>query len=190
LAYHGCDEKVGKAILAGAEEIKASANPYDWLGAGAYFWENSYSRALQWAGDRKGQGGSTLVKNPFVIGAIIDPGNCLDLADEGSLSILRATFPALEQLMELAQMPMPVNEAAFPGDSDLLKRHRDCATINLLHRLRHVEGKPPFDSVRCPFFEGGPLYDGSGIQSKTHLQWCVRDPAKSVIGYFRPRPPR
>jgi hypothetical protein len=45
----------------------------------------------------------------------------------------------------------------------------------------------PFDTVRCPFFEGSPLFPGARIAERTHLQWCVRDPKKSVIGYFRPR---
>jgi hypothetical protein len=36
------------------------------------------------------------------------------------------------------------------------------------------------------FTEGGELYPGAKIQSKTHVQGCVRNPAKSVKGYFRP----
>ena len=46
LAYHGCDREVGERILAGEEQVRPSANDYDWLGPGAYFWENSARRAL------------------------------------------------------------------------------------------------------------------------------------------------
>jgi hypothetical protein len=49
LAYHGCDKKVGERILAGKAEVCSSSNPYDWLGHGAYFWENSQARASHWA---------------------------------------------------------------------------------------------------------------------------------------------
>lgn len=30
-------------------------------------------------------------------------------------------------------------------------------------------------------------FHGSSIMSDTHIQICVRDPAKSVVAYFRPR---
>jgi len=49
LADHGCDRNIGEAILSGKQEIRPSKNDDDWLGAGAYFWENSYSRASAWA---------------------------------------------------------------------------------------------------------------------------------------------
>jgi hypothetical protein len=29
--------------------------------------------------------------------------------------------------------------------------------------------------------------DQDVAESKTHVQWCVRDPKRSIIGYFRPR---
>ena len=48
LGYHGCDEKIGERILAG-RHVSLSRNAYDWLGTGAYFWENSPERALSWA---------------------------------------------------------------------------------------------------------------------------------------------
>jgi len=48
LGFHGCDRKVGEKILAGPQKhLKVSTNPYDWLGSGAYFWENDPARALR-----------------------------------------------------------------------------------------------------------------------------------------------
>ena len=49
LGYHGCDRKVGEAVLAGKKELKQSKNEHDWLGHGIYFWENNPQRALDWA---------------------------------------------------------------------------------------------------------------------------------------------
>jgi hypothetical protein len=36
------------------------------------------------------------------------------------------------------------------------------------------------------FYQGSPLYDGAGIQARTHIQLAVRDPVTSIRGYFRP----
>jgi hypothetical protein len=47
----------------------------------------------------------------------------------------------------------------------------------------------PFATVRGIFTEGGELYPGGRIMAKTHVQVCVRDPEKSIKGYFRPLPP-
>lgn len=73
LAYHGCDLATAKKIAAGTLRQTQSANEYDWLGSGFYFWEDSYDRALRWATDRAAQGGGR-IKKPAVLGAIIDLG--------------------------------------------------------------------------------------------------------------------
>jgi len=189
LAYHGCDREIGEAILAGDQDIIPSTNNYDWLGEGAYFWENSYSRALEWARflKEKPEIAKYPIKEPFVIGAIIDPGNCLDLSDEGSLQILKEAHSNLKLILGILNEEMPKNEPGHASDNDLVKRKLDCYVINYLHRMRRRRKQPPFHTIRCPFMEGGPLYEGSKFHAKTHLQWCVRNPKKHVWGYFRPR---
>jgi hypothetical protein len=189
LAYHGCDRATGEAILSGKQEIRPSTNDYDWLGSGAYFWENSYSRALAWANFLKERPASskTRIQTPFVVGAIIDPGNCLDLTEDSSLQILKAAHENLERIFKLLRRSLPQNEVGYSGDTDLVKRKLDCATVNFLHRMRRRERQPRFDTIRCPFMEGGSLFKGSKIHAKTHLQWCVRNPGRHVVAYFRPR---
>lgn len=190
LAYHGCDREVGERVLAGEAEILPSTNDYDWLGSGAYFWEGSAERARQWAEFLQSRPGSSRgnVKTPFVVGAIILPGNCLDLTEADSLQVLRAAHAKYAFLMNLLGNPIPSNLPGYEGDEDLVKRHLDCAIINFLHDSRTELGEPPYDTIRCPYFEGEPLFPGSKIAARTHLQWCVRDPKKSVLGYFRLRP--
>jgi hypothetical protein len=77
LGYHGCDRAVAEALLAG-EPFKISRHAYDWLGEGVYFWENDPERGLQWACIMKARG--VPIEAPAVVGAVIDPGLCLDLA--------------------------------------------------------------------------------------------------------------
>jgi hypothetical protein len=71
IGYHGCDRKVGESLLAGKSAIRFSEDSYDWLGHGAYFWESDLTRARQWAHEHS--------KTPFVVGAVISLGRCMDL---------------------------------------------------------------------------------------------------------------
>ena len=190
LAYHGCEQKVGEAILAGDEHVVRSENKYDWLGHGAYFWENSPKRALHWAQFLTKHPPEPVKKiiKPFVIGAVIDLGNCLDLTDTSSLEIIRAGYDVFAQAATRANAALPINEQAHSGDIDLVKRKLDCAVLNFVHELRAEQRAEPFDTVRGIFTEGGALYPGGRIMAKTHVQICVRNPKNSIKGYFRPLP--
>jgi hypothetical protein len=190
LGYHGCEKSVGERVLRGDDHIEVSSNRYDWLGAGAYFWENSSERARTWAAFLKEYPPrpNRRISEPFVIGAIIDLGNCLDLTDATSLQIVRGGYDEFERVTVIAKADLPKNEPARGGDEDLVKRHLDCAVINFVHLLRERERLKAFDTVRGVFTEGGALYPGAKIMAKTHMQICVRDPRARIRGYFRPLP--
>ena len=91
LGFHGCDEKVAERILAGKEHVSISENNHDWLGTGAYFWENSPLRALRWAHlvHDHPQHFRHRIRKPAVVGAIIETGYSLDLTQSESLAFLK-----------------------------------------------------------------------------------------------------
>lgn len=184
LGYHGCDRKVGEDVLSGRKHLYSSENDYDWLGTGIYFWENSSARALAWAtaARKNPKISASKITDPFVVGAIIDLGNCLDLLETESIRIVANAHHRLCEACEEAGVPIPENRAA---GGQITLRHLDCAVINFAHSLREEAGSTPFDSVRAAFFEGEGLYPGAGFQKQTHIQICVRKPG-SIIGYFRP----
>jgi hypothetical protein len=80
LGYHGCDRSTAEDLL-NYTPFQISANEYDWLGAGIYFWESNPVRAMDWAKHlqkiRKGK--SNEIVEPYAVGAVIDLGYCLDL---------------------------------------------------------------------------------------------------------------
>ena len=180
LGYHGCDAEIGEAILAGKTTLARSEKAYDWLGPGSYFWESDPRRAWEWAEARKKQ---NLIKKAFVIGAVIDLGNCLDLLSRDSLELLGEAHKDLVAIFRAAP-----EGTAFPenkgGDGDKLLRFLDCAVIKVLHQSQAEKGREPFDTVRGLFTEGETIYPGSGFKQKTHVQIAVcRDDC--IKGYFR-----
>lgn len=184
IGFHGCDKSIVDKVLNGQEELLKSQNDYDWLGPGIYFWENNETRALQYAKEmvkRK----NTTVKNPAVIGAIIDLGYCMDLTDSIYLGELKDAYEAMVKSFELAGKEMPQNEDVGSSTDKLLRR-LDCAVIQTAHIINEEAGGVPYDSVKGVFWEGKPLYPNAGFAEKNHIQICVRNP-NCIKGYFLPR---
>lgn len=187
LGFHGCDESVGEKILAGKEHLKTSVNEYDWLGEGIYLWENSPRRALDWAEfvHANPKFFKTKITKPFVLGAIVDLGLCLDLTEAGSLMVVREAHDALIDFLKALKYPIPKNQQSGSKDEDLVKRHLDCAVINYVHAINETAELPQYDTVRGMFSEGTPLYPNGRIMAKTHVQIAVRH-SRLIRGYFRP----
>lgn len=184
LGYHGCDRSVGEKVLAGNVDLRISNNDHDWLGSGIYFWENNPKRALEWA--RQIQKNPQIapkakIKESFIIGSIIQLGDCLDLLETESVQLVKNAHHAFVNSCKTTGLPIPKN---FGGE-DVVMRKLDCAVINYLHEVMEKDDKS-FDTVRAAFLEGGALYENAGFRELTHIQICVRNP-KQIIGYFRVR---
>jgi hypothetical protein len=135
VAYHGCDAALASAVLAGKRRLAPSANPYDWLGRGIYFWEHGPQRAYEWAIEQAKFSG-TKIAEPGVLGAKINLGVCLDLLDTANTNLLGRRFFQFRRFMRENRVPMPQNREARgsrPGDKVL--RFRDCAVIDFAARV-------------------------------------------------------
>lgn len=180
VGYHGCDVRVARKVIALKDSLHPSQNPWDWLGHGYYFWEDSPARAKSWAVAESKRRGSK-IKHPAVLGAVIDLGNCLNLADAAALKQVGAAHDEYERLCQAGGIERATNRGP-----DLRARFLDCAVMESLHQLRHEEGKPAFDTVRGFFIEGRELYAGAGFRELDHIQICVRS-LDQIIGFFWPR---
>lgn len=109
LGFHGTDETIVQEVLNGKSDLKSKNNSYDWLGHGIYFWDNSPSRALEWATQLSKRKGSSITK-PAVIGAIIDLGYCLDLLDYKNLGLVRKSYEMLEIMIPEKDLLTPSAE--------------------------------------------------------------------------------
>lgn len=181
LGYHGCDATIGEKLLQNVP-FRQSKNDYDWLGSGIYFWEANPNRALDWARELakcRTRKSSTPFK-PFVVGAVIDLGFCLDLISTNGIEAVEQAHKGLVATALASGVPLPINE----GGDDLLLRRLDCAVIDYLHTAREAQDELAFDTVRGVFTEAQPLYENSGFRRKTHIQLCVRN-HDVIKGVFR-----
>jgi hypothetical protein len=166
VGFHGCDRKVGQAVLAGKKMLQPSRNDYDWLGHGIYFWVDSADRGLEWARQqRKKQEIGTQIDKPFVVGAFIYPGLCLNLTDHGVGPQLVHAYSTLLKTLKQFNTPMPKNTVREGGT--YLKRTLDCAVINTLHSLRKKSGEDRGIRVKV-FISGQSLH----IRPSFLLAWC------------------
>ncbi len=180
LGFHGCDKSTAEKIFSAKDRhLTPSQKAWDWLGHGTYFWEGNLARAWEWAQAKKAEG---KIAEPAVLGAIIDLRHCLDLFDLQSMNQVKEAHGALVAMCETSGTPLPVNVGKTP---DKAGRQLDCAVLNALHKWRKDTEKTAYDSVRGPFLEGEPIYDGAGFRSRSHIQICVCNDA-CIKGYFRP----
>lgn len=168
LGYHGCALEYAEALIHGEVAVAAwqfSANPYDWLGHGIYFWEFAPARAQAW-GDHAG-----------VVGAVIQLGTCLDLTDIDNTALLAGQYEVIHRLFKRRGTPLPENKDK--------RRDLDCLVVNGLMGATKRKGGTRFQTARCPFLEGAPAFPGSGILRESHVQIVVRD-TSCILGVFRP----
>lgn len=186
LGFHGCDKKVALEILnSNDKHLNVSTNDYDWLGEGIYFWLNDPQRAYEWAVQTHKRKPDK-ISEPYVIGAIIDLGNCLNFCERNSVLLLQKAYKDLSLVMESAGFDICAlkNKAPDEGSFSLL-RPLDCAVIMHLHSLMKKEGVS-FDTVYGYFQEGKEAFPGAGVREKSHIQICVKN-LSCIKGYFIPK---
>jgi hypothetical protein len=159
IGYHGTSIEAARRILFSGFQV--SRNDYDWLGDGAYFFQDAPARALEWARQRHGA-------DAAVVGAEIDLEDCIDLLDlPWHLQVARA-YPRLIAALKEQGHPVPHQTAGA---------HRvDRSLMNyLIDRL--MDRGMAAGSVRAAFAEGEPAFPGSALLNRAHVQIAVRSPS-------------
>ncbi len=195
IGFHGCDESIRNQLVRNPNAVKKSQENFDWLGHGFYVWENNFDRALTWAKDKKNRGGIT---KPSVLGVVYQLNHCLDFTDAAFIDIIAQYYLLMKADFSYLKKDLPQNKD-LPKDAfhDLILRELDCAVIEYKHqkiaeKIDHdiaangFSELQHFDSARGVFTEGGPAFEGAGIQSKNHIQICIRN-LNCIKGFFIPR---
>lgn len=124
---------------------------------------------------RRTSKGKDPIKDPAVVGAIIDLGTCLNLLETKSIEIVKASYNHLVATTRVAGGVLPANKGG--------RMNLDCAVIQTTHELMEMQGDT-YHSVRGAFVEGPKLYPDSNFHEKNHIQICVCNP-NCIKGYFR-----
>jgi len=155
--YHGTRLNYVEPIL--QDGFIISKNEYDWLGDGAYFFQDGFHLAKEWAN-------KLFVDNGVVIGAKIELDNCMDLVDSRWCDFLKKAHDELLAKLKAENMlPPRQSEGAHRLDRAVINY-----AIASLERRGHK-----IQSVRAPFHEGNPLYLNSALFAKSQIQIAVRD---------------
>jgi hypothetical protein len=165
VAYHGTSGSAARAIL--AEGFVVSANRYDWLGDGTYFFQevegfphSGLEHAWAWALRQHGA-------DPAVLRATIELVDCLDLLDHGWASRLRSVHDALAERAKRMGRDLPRQAGGNHGLDRLL--------VNYLVGVLADAGRP-IRSVRGCFGEDErAAFPRSSLFDLTHVQIAVRD---------------
>ena len=152
--YHGTTVSASTVAIA-EQKLIPSHNPWDWLGDGIYFWEGSLNRAILWVRRKYGNQGA-------IVRARIRLGRCLDLFDTRWIPVIEAAHQKLLRESQAKGVVLPVNK----GGNHALDR----LVINYV-----CEKLYEMDSVRGPFLEGPPIFEGSLLPNLTHVQIAVRN---------------
>jgi hypothetical protein len=165
------------------------------LGHGLYFWENNYTRALEWAQAKKDKG---KIDNPAVLGAVLQLGYCCDLLDSKFIKLIKKHYDLMAENYKNSGILLPENiDQADDANHDKLIRKLDCAVIESMHqnilkqynkniKANKFSNINVFDSTRGVFTEGGPAFKGAGLLEKSHIQICIRN-MNCIKGLFIPR---
>ena len=158
VGYHGTSGADAARIL--AVGFTASRNDYDWLGDGAYFFQDAPARAREWARRR-------FPTDPAVVAAEIDLDGCIDLLDIRWNAVIRESYATLVKLLVRDGLPVPRQTVgAHRLDREVIEQ-----TVGVL-----ASAGVAVRSVRASFQEGKPLYPGSALYDESHVQIAVRHP--------------
>src|SRR5271168_2905737 len=99
IGHHGTSRQIAETIL--SEGFAASQNSYDWLGDGAYFWQDAPLRAMEWAKQ-------IFAEDAVVIEATIEIRDFINLLDVEWMSWLTEIYDEYLEELKRSGQPPPV----------------------------------------------------------------------------------
>ncbi|MEX1224186.1 MAG: hypothetical protein WEA31_06515 [Pirellulales bacterium] len=203
VGYHACRRDFAEELAAGRlalEDWPHSTNAYDWLGSGIYFWEGSFRRAEEWGRDRV-RGEIAIIEAKIQLGRCLDlmeteylamirriyerlveTYNNLGIPIPSNMEI-RPTQGTVARIVSIldrinSRLYSALVGVRFERRGERKLRNLDCLVLNQF--LQFTDRAMPhekfaFQTVRCSFEEGDPIFPGSMIRQQNHIQISVRD---------------
>lgn len=194
VAYHGCDVTTRDGLVSGLKAPISSANKYDWLGPGFYFFEGDSERALSFAATASKEPAKRYtaapIVEPAVVGCVLMVQRCLDMTTRIGLLEFEQALAQLRAGLRASGVQIPRNTSAGSDDTDGLLRRLDNAVFNFIHEARDPNppgqgsvSAPHYQMVRGAFRQGQALAPQSGFHRDSHIQIALRD-LTCIQGWF------
>ncbi len=209
VGYHACRRDFAEELASGRlalQDWPHSTNAYDWLGSGIYFWEGSFRRAQEWGRDRV-KGDMAIVEARIQLGRCLDlmeteylavihqTYDWLDntyrnlgwrLPENRELGVKRGVAASVIDILDKINRRLypAIGNISFERRAERKLRNLDCLVLNQFLQFTdrdRPEMKFAFQTVRCSFEEGDPIFPGSMIHSQNHIQVSVRESACIAI---------
>lgn len=160
IGFHATSRSNATSILENG--FAPSRNGYDWLGDGAYLWEDDLDRAADWAKKR-------FHSERAVVGVLLRLQGCMDLQTQRNywLRTLQAEYIEIRNLHRRERIKLP---RQTQGANRL-----DCLVFNSAIKRMAAERDILVQSVREMFVEGKPAWWRSAIRTQSHIQLAIRD---------------
>lgn len=157
VGYHGTCKAAAESII--SKGFLLSSKSEDWLGDGAYFFQDAPGRAREWAEAR-------FNRDAAVIEATIELRDFIDLLDSKWSSWLAQVHDEFVKRQKEAHNPLPVQRGGA---------HRlDRAVLNFAVEILRNDGQM-VRGIRGAFQEGFPVFPNSALFTLSHVQIAVRD---------------
>lgn len=181
--YHGTTKDIAEELASQTTPFRVSNDDGDWLGRGAYFFQDGPQRALAWARRHKSSADAA------VLVAEIDITNRIDFFDIDAWVQMRALLPDFEAYESISGEEATQGGLKVQGGSARMRvssgdasvgirgNRRDRAFINWCAELLEGAGAR-VDAVRAPFLFGEAVYPSSFLFDESHVQIAVRNPDK------------
>ena len=157
--YHGTSISAVEGIKASG--FLPSTRTWDWLGDGAYFFQDAPMRAWEWAKQQH-------PSEPAVLCASIRLDGCIDLLDIPWVMVMAGVYGNYRARRAAAGQPLPHQ------DSSTGNRQLDRRVFNYAANILEQQGER-VAAIRGVFQEGAPIFPNSGLYDRSHVQIAIRD---------------
>ena len=165
LGFHGTTSKKASDIL--TEGFSPSEGEGEWLGKGAYFFEDAPRLAFFYARKKYGPEADVAVIQSKIR---LEPGYIMNLLSTRWNAVLDFAYRDVKKAFISLGWSLPDEGGDRENDHFL-----DCIVVNRACTILKEEADINIKGVRAPFDDPHPIYDGSHLKMYSHVQIAVRD---------------
>ena len=183
-AYHGTTLEAAE-LIRDVGHMRVTENAHDWLGPGAYFFQEAPYKAWKWAQQKTLEISNSSGKKiePAVVGVDISLERCFDLLDIHNWREIYQAYQILDKKNALRFQKPPIltrwdgiRRYIFDSEPTADRsgaNFRDNIVVKYL--METIKENTDYDTtmIRAAFIEGKEIYENSYFFDEYHVQICL-----------------